>query len=100
VPLSLRPKIDLFDPANAASDTSDGTLWPEKWLTPEQVQQVFAECKRGNVDFKTNPNLVYRFCEALLSANANNPLWVSVGSSPPIMANLLRLGCRVTLIEL
>jgi hypothetical protein len=77
VPASLRPQIELFDPANAASDTSDGTLWPAKWLSREQVQHVLAECKRENVDFKTNPNLVYRFCDALLSANTNNPLWVS-----------------------
>jgi hypothetical protein len=76
IPLSLQPQLDLFEPANAASVTSDGCLCPHKWLTPAQVQEVLAECKRDNVDFR-NPNLVYRFCEALLSANAKNPLWVS-----------------------
>jgi hypothetical protein len=77
IPLSLRPQIKLFDPAHAAAVISDGCLWPEKWLTPAQVQQVFAECKRDSVDFK-NPNIVYKFCEALLSANVKNPLWVCV----------------------
>jgi hypothetical protein len=67
-----------MNPANAASTISDGTVWPLQWLTPEQAQHVFAECKRDRVNFKTDTALVYRFCDALLSANVNNPLWVSI----------------------
>jgi hypothetical protein len=74
----LEPGIKLFAPANAAALSSDGTVWPQKWLSPLEFHNILADSRRDNLDFKNTPTAIYRFSEALLSANINNPLWVSV----------------------